>query len=82
MNHSEKAKAILHIRPLAEFTLLGDDLTWLDETQAEPTEAEIKAGWTSYQKAQTSEIKAKTEAKFALLNRLGITEDEAQLLLG
>jgi len=81
MNHSEKAKAILHIRPLAEFTLLGDDLTWLDETQRQPTDTEIQAAWIAYQAKQKAEAKSEAEAKAALLERLGITEDEAKLLL-
>ncbi len=35
--------AILSIRPGAKFELRGDVLTWLDEVQTEPTEAEIQA---------------------------------------
>jgi len=35
--------AILSLRPGAKFELRGDVLTWLDETQTEPTEAEIQA---------------------------------------
>jgi hypothetical protein len=81
MKHSDKVKAIKFIKPDAEFNLIGDELNWLDQNQTEPTEAEIKAGWTAYLKAQTAEIKAKAEAKSALLDRLGITEDEAKILL-
>lgn len=35
--------AILSLRPGAKFELRGDVLTWLDEVQTEPTEAEIQA---------------------------------------
>ena len=38
-----KAKAIDSLRPGAEWVLRGDDLEWLDQTQTEPTEAEIEA---------------------------------------
>ena len=38
-----KADAIASLRPDAEWVLRGDDLEWLDQSQAEPTEAEIQA---------------------------------------
>lgn len=81
MNHRDKVNAILFIRPKSEFQLDGDELTWLDENQTKPTEAEIKAGWVAYQAAQEAEAAAKATQKEALLERLGITEDEAKLLL-
>jgi len=81
MKHEEKVKAILHIRPEANFQLIGDDLIWQDENQTEPTNKEIEAGWVAYQTAQQAEVEAKAEAKAALLEKLGITEDEARLLL-
>ena len=81
MKHEDKTKAIQFIRPNAEFVLRGDNLKWLDESQTEPTEKEIEAGWLAYQSARQAEAEAKATAKSALLNRLGITEDEAQLLL-
>lgn len=81
MKHFEKLKSIQHIRPNAEFNLIGDDLHWLDESQTEPTETEIEAGWIAYQTAQEAEAETQAAAKAALLERLGITEDEAKLLL-
>ena len=38
-----KTDAICALRPGAEWVLRGDDLEWLDQAQAEPTEAEIQA---------------------------------------
>lgn len=38
-----KADAIVSLRPGAGWVLRGDDLEWLDQYQAEPTEAEIQA---------------------------------------
>lgn len=81
MNHSDKVKAIQHIRPNAKFVLRGDDLEWLDTEQLEPTQNEIEAGWIAYQvkiEADKAEAEAKREA---LLDRLGITQEEAKLLL-
>jgi len=81
MKHKEKSLAIQFIRPEAIWTLSGDDLTWSDENQTEPTEAEIKAGWVAYQADQKSKAEANALAKSDLLAKLGITEDEAKLLL-
>jgi hypothetical protein len=81
MNHIEKINAILFIKPNAKFALRGDDLEWFDKKQTEPTDEEIEAGLIAYEEAQKTESKAKTKAKSALLDRLGITEDEAKLLL-
>ena len=38
-----KVDAILSLCPGAEWVLRGDELEWLDSTQAKPTEAEIQA---------------------------------------
>ena len=81
MEHLQILKSIQHIRPDAEFSLSGTDITWLDKNQTEPTYAEIEAGWSAYQAAQEAEAKTKAAAKAALLDRLGITADEAKLLL-
>jgi hypothetical protein len=81
MNQQEKANAITFIRPGAEFVLRGPDVEWMDKAQTEPTEQEIETGWLAYQAAQIAEAEAKAAEKAALLNRLGITEDEAKLLL-
>lgn len=81
MEHNQIVKSIQFIRPNAQFSLLGDDLQWLDENQTQPTEAEIEAGWVDYQVAKTAEAEAKAQAKAELLQRLGITEQEARLLL-
>jgi hypothetical protein len=81
MEQNQKSKSIRFIRPNAQFVLSGDDLTWCDEEQTEPTETEIQAGWVAYQAAQIAEAEAKASQKAALLDRLGITEEEAKLLL-
>jgi hypothetical protein len=39
----DKSQALQILRPGAEWVLRGDDLEWLDQTQTEPTEAEIEA---------------------------------------
>jgi hypothetical protein len=83
MKHIEKVNSIQFIRPNAEFVLTGDELTWLDENQTEPTEAEIEAGWVSYQAAQAAEAEAKAQAKAAAqakLAALGLTVEDLTAL--
>ena len=82
MEHNELVLAIKHIRPSAQFALRGDELEWLDTEQGKPTQAEIEAGWVAYQAKVESDKTEAAAQKQALLNRLGITEDEAKLLLG
>ena len=81
MNSIEKSDVILFIRPNAKFALRGDELEWLDESQTKPTDVEIEAAWSTYQTVQATQAAAKATAKAALLTQLGITEEQAKLLL-
>ena len=83
MKHNEKVLSIIHIRPNAEFNLIGDEIEWLDKNQTKPTQAEIEAGWIAYQAAQAAEAEAKAEAKAAAqakLAALGLTVEDLQAL--
>lgn len=83
MNHYEKGKAILFIRPNAEFVLTGDDLEWLDQNQSEPTQDEIQSGWVAYQaklEADKVEAAAKKAAVEAKLAKLGLDADDLKAL--
>jgi len=67
-----------------EWTLNGDEytgLTWLSDG-AKPTKATLDGLWAEVQQEIADEAAAKVSAREALLTRLGITADEAQLLLG
>lgn len=81
MEHTDKLNAIRHIRPNASFVMRGDEVEWLDSEQAQPNESEIEAGLISYREYLTEKAQQQSEAKAALLERLGITEEEAKLLL-
>ena len=75
MDNPYLAKAIRHLKPTAEFSLIDgnyDTIKWDVLEGKAPTKAEIASA--------TEEIKA-NEAKAALLERLGITAEEAALLL-
>ena len=79
------AAAIQSLRPNSEFTYQNDDystIEWQVLDGNAPTQLEVDAAI----KALKAEIKAdeetKATAKAALLERLGISADEAALLLG
>jgi len=56
-------------------------LEWLSNT-TKPSEEELLSHWDSVLAEVEAEAQAKAAQKQALLSRLGITEEEAKLLLG
>ena len=73
--------AIVELRPNAQFVCVGntlEGLTFDDPTIKKPTQKEVDATI----KALEAKEAAKSDAKAALLERLGITAEEAALLLG
>lgn len=71
------------IRPGAEFYVSGDELTWVDKVQTQPTDAEIEAGWIACEAAQQAEADAKVAAKAAAqakLATLGLTVEDLTAL--
>jgi len=66
-----------------EWTLTGDEyagLTWLSDTE-KPSQETLDGLWASVQQEIADEATAKVAAKQAVLDRLGITEAEARMLL-
>ena len=76
-------KILQYKYPNTEWTLNGDNyegLTWLSNTP-KPNKATLDGLWNEVQDLITAEAEAKAQAKAELLERLGITADEAKLLL-
>ena len=70
--------------PNAKWNLNGDNyagLDWLDDS-TKPTKIALDNLWQTVLDEIESEQIAKSNAKASLLERLGITADEAALLLG
>jgi hypothetical protein len=67
-----KAQAIASLREGAEWVLRGDDLEWLDQTQTQPTEAEIAA--------EVARLTALEPARIATENRRTAYISEADAL--
>ena len=81
---SNLGKAIKALRPTSEFSYSDNDYSTIKWDKLEgdaPTKSEIDA---AIKQVETDEIAAKAtqqSAKSALLERLGLTEEEASLLL-
>ncbi len=72
-----KAEAIQSLKPEAEWVLYGDVLTWMDEVQTEPTEAEIDAEVIRLQAEYDSQEYARNRKKeYDQLNQFEMQFDD------
>lgn len=77
-------RAIKKLKPTSQFSYTDNDYSTIkwDVLEGEaPTQAEITTAIEQVKADEITEAEAKAEAKAALLDRLGITADEAKLLL-
>ena len=77
--------AILRLRPNSEFSYIGYDYSTIKWDVLEgkaPTQKEINIAIEEIKIEEQAEAIAKTEQRQAILDRLGLTADEAKLLLG
>ena len=77
-------KAILLLKPTAEFSFTNNDyltIKW-DVLEGEaPTKAEIDEAIKQVKVNEINEAQAKAQAKAALLERLGLTQEEFNTLI-
>jgi len=67
-----------------EWTLNGDEyagLTWLSDS-SKPSKATLDGLWSEVQTEIADETSSQQAARQAVLDKLGLTADEAQALLG
>jgi len=85
MSENYLAKAIFKLRPNAEFSFTNEDYSTIkwDILEGEaPSEKEIADAIKVIKAEEVKELETKAAAKAAVLERLGITEQEARLLSG
>jgi hypothetical protein len=71
--------------PGVEWAMTDDDfdtVIWINVNEAPITKSEFKAGFAKYENSKKAEAEAKAAARQAILDRIGLTADEAKLLLG
>ena len=79
------SKAILALRPGSEFTFYDNDystIKWIKLDGNPPTQDEINVEVQNQKYLWDTKKQRKAEQRQALLERLGITDEEAILLLG
>jgi hypothetical protein len=77
-------KAIRKLKPNSEFSFTESDyksIKWDVLEGTAPTEAQINSAIEQIKADELTEIETKATQKAALLAKLGITDDEAKLLL-
>lgn len=77
--------AIHNLKPGSEFSLTNDDYSTIKWDVLEgdaPTAEEVEDAIKAIKTQEAKELELKATAKAALLERLGITEEEAKLLVG
>jgi hypothetical protein len=78
------SEAISHIHPNSEFVIYNNDLdrlTFIKPDNLTVTQEQVDQAIIELGQIRQAEAEAKAAQKAALLERLGITEDEARLLL-
>ena len=78
------SQALLSLRPGSEFSYLDNDYSTVEWHVLEgtaPTQLEINAEIVNIKEQEESQKTSNENAKAALLERLGITAEEAKLLL-
>ena len=78
------SKAIKYLKPTSEFSFTNDDystIKWDVLKGDAPTQAEIDDAISQIKADEAAELESKANQKAALLERLGITEEESKLLL-
>jgi hypothetical protein len=69
--------------PTGGWVITGDDWEGVQFLEAEPiTKEQFEAGFAQYDAWKAEQEAAKAHERSALLAKLGITEEEARLLLG
>jgi hypothetical protein len=80
---SKAGDVLLMLIPQGGWVITGDTFEGIEFIECEPiTKEEFEAGFAVYDAWKADQDATKANAKSALLERLGITAEEAALLLG
>jgi len=79
INTIDTVAALQSLKPNVEWVLRGDELEWLDETQAQPTDAEIATEMARLQGIYDSQEYARARAaEYSALNQFEMQFDDQQ----
>ena len=80
MKHQEIQNGLIQLGFKGGWVITGDEITMWENSEPQPTAAQIAAAAVIYEKTINDKSTAAALAKSALLERLGISLDEAALL--
>jgi len=76
------AEVLRYLIPNGGYTAMGEEYEGINFVECEPiTKAQFEAGFAQYDAWKAEQDAAQATTKAALLAKLGITADEAKLLL-
>lgn len=81
MNNQEIVNGLSQLGFNSGWVATDDEITLWENSEPQPTAKEISDAAKLWAKTQAAEVKAKETARAEILERLGITADEAKLLL-
>lgn len=82
-NEIKSWEVLAYLIPDGGYVQVGQDYEGIQFIDCEPiTKEEFEQGFTDYAAWKAEKEAALAKEKESILNRLGITEDEAKLLLG
>jgi helix-turn-helix protein len=74
---------LMHLIPEGGWTITGDSFEGIEFINCEPiSKKQFTDGFGAYDAWKIQDLEAKATARQAVLNRLGLTEEEAQLIIG
>jgi len=82
MNHQEIIDGLQQLGFNSGWVVTGDEITLWENPEPQPTKAALAIAATQWAATQAAQADAAATQKAALLARLGITADEAKLLIG
>jgi len=81
LDHEQIVFAIKFIRPNVEFVVRDNEIEFFADEDNRPTTKEIEDAWLAYEAKSEADKTESAAKRQALLDKLGITAEEAQLLL-
>lgn len=81
MNHQEITNGLLQLGFNSGWVVSDDEIVLWENSEPQPDKETIANAAKLWDKTQQEEAKANATAKAAILERIGLTADEAKLLL-
>jgi hypothetical protein len=82
MNGKEITNGLLQLGFNSGWAVTGNEITLWENEEPQPSTEEISNAAKLWETTQLAEAETKAATRQALLTRLGITEEEAKILLG